>query len=182
MRRPLLLLLPLTLTGGCSSIASALLGRPVQADHYKDGEQSLSVMALQGQYRVGVIRDVRSTLRACAESLPDTAVAAGASSGVTVSDPTAAGARSLAANDEYQTALLQTFHRTETADVVRQLGWQYCQAWSNGALRDAQYAALLEQLTRGAVAVLEKRASGAPAAPSGTVQVNLRGREAAAAK
>lgn len=168
------MLLPLTLTG-CASTITALLNRPIQADNYYfDGNHAVSVMSLQGQYRVGTLRDIKSTLRVCAESLPDTATAAAAASSLSVSDPVTGGVRAVSGSDEFSSALLQTFQRTETADVVRQLGWQYCQAWSNGALTDSQYAELLVALTRGAITVLEKRASAPPASISNSVIVQPR--------
>src|SRR3546814_5705368 len=62
-------------------------------------------------------------------------------------------------NDAVSSALLLTFARTETADVVRQLGWQNCLAYMNGAIKEDGYKANLTSIIDKAFAVLEKRAS-----------------------
>src|SRR3546814_19108891 len=79
-------------------------------------------------------------LRICAESIPDAARAIGASSAATASLPTEVTGtpqtQQFGFNDAVSSALLLTFARTETADVVRQLGWQNCLAYMNGAIHD----------------------------------------------
>lgn len=49
----------------------------------------------------------------------------------------------------FETALTKTYDRTETSDVVRQLGWQVCQAYVNRAIDTDQYYQLLNKLVDG---------------------------------
>src|SRR3546814_5262798 len=78
-------------------------------------------------------------------------------------------------NDAVSSALLLTFARTETADVVRQLGWQNCLAYMNGAIKEDGYKANLTSIIDKAFAVLDKRASASPVMPAGSVQLLLPG-------
>jgi hypothetical protein len=97
----------------------------------------------------------------------------GARSAANVSLPGPAGARALGLDDPHAHTLLQTFNRAETADVVRQLGWQICQARSNGAIPESDYYGLLADLIVRSTDVLKARASGAPAIAAAIVNVPL---------
>lgn len=157
---------------GCSSFATAVFERPQIRDEIKDS-QEVVIITTTGERRIttthsGIV---------CAESYPDVATAAGAVSKAAASASGSQGAGTVSGNvsDQFQTALLQTFNRTETADVVRQIGWQICQAYSNARITKYDYYALLNNLTTRAFNTLDKRASAPPVvvAGPGSVQVNL---------
>src|SRR3546814_20350356 len=82
--------------------------------------------------------------------MPDAARAIGASSAATASLPTEVTGtpqtQQFGFNDAVSSALLLTFARTETADVVRQLGWQNCLAYMNGAIKEDGYKANLTSI------------------------------------
>lgn len=70
-------------------------------------------------------------------------------------------------------ALLQTFQRTENAELSRQMGWNICLAWSQGGITDGQYYGLLDKLVMGAVDVMRIRATRTTSvtSPDGKVTV-----------
>lgn len=113
-------------------------------------------MTVTGERRLEFIAPKGSNLRMCAESLPEvsSAVAAATGASANIVDKGAASV-----NDAFKTALLQTFTRTEIAEVLRQMGWQACQAWAQGALDDAQYREQLAKIIDAGIKVVELRAS-----------------------
>lgn len=90
----------------------------------------------------------------CAESLPEVATAVTSSS-----KPSAQLSKNstLGTEDAFATSLVQTFTRTEIAEVYRQMGWQACQAWAQGVLSDAEYRDQLVALLRSGASVIEER-------------------------
>jgi hypothetical protein len=152
---------------GCAGVVTAFKNDPLQA--YPANRES--VYAMTGDRRTAVMMNKDSPLRFCAESLPDAVAAFSASSKASIgiegkaqggfSDSTAAG-------------LLQTFQRTEIAEVFRQLGWNTCLAWAQGAIDEKQYFGLLEKMVVGGLDVMTRRASQTQvvqAVPNGTLIV-----------
>jgi len=96
----------------------------------------------------------------CAESLPDAARSIDAKSDLTANLAVPVASTGIApsgeqkVSDTLKTSVLQTFVRTETADVVRQLGWQICQGYANGAIREDEYRDLLKSVVAGSFQTL----------------------------
>jgi hypothetical protein len=61
--------------------------------------------------------------------------------------------------DATYAGLLQTFQRTEIAEVYRQMGWNICLAWAQGATADPVYLGLLQQYLTGGIEVIKARAA-----------------------
>lgn len=99
----------------------------------------------------------------CAESLPDASQAVTATSKPTVKFSDKAN---LGIDDAYATTLVQTFARTEIAEVYRQMGWQACQAWAQGVYDDAHYREQLDRLLASGTRVIEERAKQPLIAPA----------------
>jgi hypothetical protein len=57
---------------------------------------------------------------------------------------------------------LQTFQRTEIAEVYRQIGWNLCLAWAQEAISSAEYHALLKEYVTGGIDVIKTRAAQDP--------------------
>ncbi len=141
---------------GCAGTITAFKNDPLQSYEVKVP----SIYAMTGDRRTAVFARQNSDMKYCAESLPDAVAAVAASSraaanykeaGIDIADSTAVG-------------LLQTFQRTEIAEVSRQLGWNTCLAWAQGAITSSQYHQLLEKLVVGSIDVMQKRA-GQPVVP-----------------
>jgi hypothetical protein len=135
---------------GCAGIVTALTNDPLQ--HYNP--QGSTVYAMTGDRRTAVITDPQSSLHFCAESLPD-AVAAYSASSKAKLGLTGKGEGSF--EDGVTAGLLQTFQRTEIAEVYRQMGWNTCLAWAQGAITDEQYYQLLTKMVDGGLTVMETR-------------------------
>lgn len=100
--------------------------------------------------------------RFCAESLPEAALAVDGESKIDIIvQPDQKGSIS----DKVDQTLTQTFTRTEKAEVLRQLGWQLCQAWAQGVLDDKSYKEELLGLVRNGSKILSETAKKPPAAP-----------------
>lgn len=136
----------LILLSGCSSTITAwksrpfaqhTLGRPEQ----KGGDSQLYI--LTAERRVAVLIPENWDKHFCAESLPEAALALSATSSADLSN---AGNGSLNVSDEVRASLLQTFTRTERAEILRQMGWQLCQAWAQNVLSDVEYKEALYDL------------------------------------
>ena len=149
---------------GCAGAITAWKNDPLQS--YK--VEGPSIYAMTGDRRTAVFSDQTSPRKYCAESLPDAVAAIAASS--------RAAAKTKGVEVEFGEAtavgLLQTFQRTEIAEVSRQLGWNTCLAWAQGAISNAEYHALLQQIVAGSIDVMKKRASQPVAAlPAGSTLV-----------
>lgn len=140
-------------TGGCASMVTAWKNDPLQS--YKI--ESSSIYAMTGDRRTAIIfRDeLTKKNRFCAESLPDAVAAFSAASKANagVKDKVTAGYE-----DAAYAGLLQTFQRTEIAEIYRQLGWNMCLAWAQGGLEDPHYRALLTKFADGGLDAIAKRA------------------------
>jgi hypothetical protein len=156
----------LSLTG-CAGVVTAFKNDPLQA---YPADQA-SVYAMTGDRRTAVMMSKDSPYRFCAESLPDAVAAFSASSKASLGID---GKGNAAIEDAAVAGLLQTFQRTEIAEVFRQLGWNTCLAWAQGAITQEEYHALLSKMVAGGLEVMAKRASQAQvlqAIPSTTLVV-----------
>jgi hypothetical protein len=91
----------------------------------------------------------------CAETQADAIAARGGQSALTINDRGSA-------TDEYIEALTVTNVRTQLSDVVRQLGWQVCNAFMNGALTKKEYGDHLQKLREGALLALKPKGDESP--------------------
>ncbi len=172
MRPKLVLVLPVIVPlCGCSSFVTAIFDRPQIRDEIDTSKDKVVILTMTGDRRLttthnGVV---------CGESYPDVATAYGALSKATASASKQGASASGDISDQFQTALLQTFNRTETADAIRQIGWQICQAYSNKGITSPEYHTLLDSLINKSFGSIDKRATTPPviATGPGSVQVNL---------
>ena len=148
----LAIILPAAMVGGCASTVTAWKNDPLQS--YKS--QRSSLYAMTGDRRTAIQINNANGQRFCAESLPDAVAAYSAASKASAS---VEGKASGGFEDATYAGLLQTFHRTEIAEVYRQLGWNLCLAWAQGAINDAQYFGLLDKFTVGGLDAISKRAA-----------------------
>lgn len=153
-------LVTLAATGlsGCAGAITAWKSDPLQSYNVA----APSIYAMTGDRRTAVFTKRDSLLKYCAESLPDAVAAVAASSSATAKGKGV----ELGMTDATTISLLQTFQRTEIAEVSRQLGWNTCLAWSQGAITDAQYFGLLQQMVTGSIDVMKARASQPTGAPA----------------
>lgn len=164
----------LLLISGCSSSLGSIFERSVSSENITYDK----IITLTGERRVALIvpyvdrrlskneeKEFYSNLGharkvICAESLPDAArqvdthsnykLNLAAPSVVTGVSPSG----EQAVDDLFKTTVTQTFQRTETADVVRQLGWQVCQGFANGAIDENGYKELVDRIISGSLEVL----------------------------
>lgn len=145
-----------TILSGCASSISAWKGRAFAAHQFKPDR----LISMTGERRLAFIVHPESSItkgtRFCAESLPDASMAAAGSSST---DASALKAVPLKIGDAYSSTLLQTFHRTEIAELYRQMGWQACQAWAQGVLTNEEYKVHLNKIISTGVDVIQKRAA-----------------------
>jgi hypothetical protein len=172
MRAKFALVLPIAGSlSGCSSLVTAIFDRPQIRDEIDTSQSKVVILTMTGDRRLTTTHNGK----VCGESYPDVATAYGALSKATAtaSDQGASGSGNI--SDQFQTALLQTFNRTETADAIRQIGWQICQAYSNNGITEPEYNKLLDSLITKSFEAIDKRATAPPviATGPGSVQVNL---------
>ena len=132
-------LLPLIILSSCATTQTSFFDRSVIED--KVGKtDNFGTLALTGERRLAIFRG--ETI--CAEALPDVAVSRESESKVSAELKDIASASGTFTNDErYKTALEVLYKRTEKSDLIRQIGWQLCQAHMNNALDKGQYAEML---------------------------------------
>jgi len=147
-----ILALSLLASSGCAGTVSSVFNRPVTAHDLSANR----LMTVTGERRLAFIAPLNPTVRMCAESLPEVSSAVAAASGANLS---AADHASGGFNDSFRTALLQTFARTEIAEVLRQMGWQACQAWAQGAISNEQYQQELARIIGAGIDVVKIRAT-----------------------
>jgi hypothetical protein len=159
------------LSSGCSSFVSAIFDRPQIRDNIDATKDRVVILTMTGDRRLTTTHG--SVV--CGESYPDVATAYGALSKASTTASREGASASGDISDQFQTALLQTFNRTETADAIRQIGWQICQAYSNQGITSSEYHALLDSLITKSFESIDKRATTPPviATGPGSVQVNL---------
>ncbi|CAM8671588.1 hypothetical protein [Sphingobium sp.] len=144
---------------GCAGLVTAWKSDPLQVY----AMENPAVYTMTGDRRTAVLMDTNTARRFCAESLPDAAVAYGATS---TAGLTAKGIDAKF-SDAVTATLLQTFQRTQDAEIYRQMGWNSCLAWAQGAITSEQYHALLQLMVTGGLDTMKKRAEPAPiAAPA----------------
>jgi uncharacterized protein YceK len=137
---------------GCAGVVTALTNDPLQ--HYD--VKGPTIYAMTGDRRTAVAFAPGSNFRFCAESLPDAVAVFTASSSAKAGVKDKAEA---AISDATAAGLMQTFHRTEIAEVYRQMGWNTCIAWAQGAITNAEYYTLLDKMVVGGVNVMATRSS-----------------------
>jgi membrane-bound lytic murein transglycosylase B len=98
--------------------------------------------------------------RFCAESLPEAALAV---DGDTKIDLTLKPDELGSISDKVDQTLTQTFTRTEKAEILRQLGWQLCQAWAQNVLSNDEYNVELKALVAEGSKILASPTSSSPA-------------------
>lgn len=152
---------------GCASTINALTNRPITSDLLDEYDRRGTprelnkLKSVSGDRRLVRVQVYSPTpaWTICAETQADAIAARGAQSALTVNN------RGSAADQSTETLLL-TNARSEVSDVVRQLGWQICNAHLNGAYEAGGYARRLDKLQHDAMAVLLARSK--PEKPEGT--------------
>lgn len=147
----------------CASLVTAFKNDPLQSYNVPGA----TVYAMTGDRRTAVFFDTTRQLRYCAESLPDAVAAYAAASSAKLRADQISGSSGVEAgfNDTTSVGLLQTFQRTEIAEVSRQMGWNLCLAWTQGGITNDQYFNLLDKLVTGSVDVMKTRSGQTPLAP-----------------
>lgn len=160
--KPMLKLLGLGLAsislGGCAAAISAMKNDPLQ----KWTIRNPTMFAMTGDRRTAVVLPSSTGNRFCAESLPDAVAAFTAASKVSAS---LEGKASGTIDEATYAGLLQTFQRTEIAEIYRQMGWNLCLAWAQGATNDPNYMPLLTAYLNSGIDVIKMRAAQTQATP-----------------
>ncbi len=162
--------------GGCASTVTAWKNDPLQVYDIKGP----TVYAMTGDRRTAVLMEANTTKRFCAESLPDAVAAYSAASKANANVQDKASA---AIEDATYAGLMQTFQRTEIAEVYRQMGWNLCLAWAQGAITSPEYYALLDKFVTGGLHAISERAEQVqvwPTSPHVTMNVGPGGTVGAA--
>lgn len=142
--------------GACATLVTAWKNDPLQSYDVA----GTSVYAMTGDRRTAIFfMGPDGTKRFCAESLPDAVAAFSATSKAAAALDGGPKAKGEASFEERAIAgLLQTFQRTESAELYRQMGWNTCIAWAQGGIDSSQYFNLLETMIDGGMAAIGKRA------------------------
>jgi hypothetical protein len=156
-----------TCLSGCAGVVTAFKNDPLQSYDVKGP----SVYAMTGDRRTAVYTRQTSDLKFCAESMPDAIAAIAASSKANLDTGKVEGGFS----DATAVGILQTFQRTEIAELSRQLAWNTCLAWAQGAIDNVQYHALLTKIVDGSIEVMKTRSTQEvkTIAPLGHLLVNV---------
>ena len=166
LKRAALLLLTGLLTSSCASTISAYKNRAVSKHGimYKDKFEEGQVFVMTGERRLAVAIPLGTQrhFNLCAEPLPDVAAAFGAASSLNASR---AGTE-VGVTDATAMKILQTFNRTENAELLRVWSFVSCLAWAQGQLENPVYKAAFKQMTAGIIDVMKTNAiqARAPAA------------------
>lgn len=152
----------------CASLITAFKNDPLQ--HYDLVGPTIYTMT--GDRRTAVALKGPQGFRFCAESLPDAVAVFTASSKAKL---LAEGKFEAGLDEATAAGLLQTFQRTEIAEVYRQLGWNTCMAWAQGAIGDARYSQMLTAMVAGGIDIMKIRASQPQVFPTTTNLVVLAG-------
>ena len=143
----------------CAALVSAWKNDPLQSYDLLGP----SVYAMTGDRRTAIIVKRDDRLVFCAESLPDAVAAIAATSKLRAS----LGENSIGTEDSTAVGLMQTFQRTEIAEVSRQMGWNVCLAWAQGGITNEQYYTLLSKMVDGTIDVMRTRAGQTPSVQVG---------------
>jgi len=129
--------------GGCATSGQVFFSRPVIEKDIKSG---FNTLALTADRRIAVFTSNEGKKISCAEALPDVAISSEVHSSVNVALKKLEDELSVEAAESIKQAISVAYQRTEKSDLVRQLGWQLCQGYLNGAITDEHYFYLLERL------------------------------------
>lgn len=162
-----IILIGFTLSGCASSIISYKNRAVSKHDLAKQKYQTGAVFVLTGERRLAVAFPAdKLNYRFCPESLPDVASAIGAAS----TGSADWGGRKLGFSDQVTQALMQTFQRTNDAELLRQLAFMNCTAWAQTPQRavdgtmDKAYWDQVKHITTEVLALMKERKAAAPAA------------------
>lgn len=142
------LILSSILLSGCAALSQTFWQRPV----IEDVPGGFNTLALTADRRIAVFKSDKSDKdnykgeKACAEAQPDVALSSEVESKLTaaIKDATLDGSAEL--SESVKQAITLAYQRTENSDLVRQLGWQICQGYLNGAITESDYLRLLETM------------------------------------
>jgi len=136
---------------GCASTISAWKNRSFK----EQGFHKPALYSMTGERRLAIaVKPTTYDMRFCAESLPEAAAAYSATSGASLK-PTGVGEGSI--SDASSMVLTQTYTRTEISEVLRQLGFQTCQAWAQGVLDENEYKLELKNIVAAGIEVMKNR-------------------------
>jgi hypothetical protein len=143
----------------CAGTVSAWKNDPLQS--YKVAGPSIYAMTGDRRTAVFTRKDKDGPLRFCAESMPDAISVFTGSSAVNVKAEGITKSLGVEAGftDTSAAGVLQTFQRTEIAEVLRQLGWNTCLAWAQGAITEPEYYGLLDKVVTGSIDVMKTRST-----------------------
>jgi len=146
-------ILLLVLLSGCSTASQVFWSRPVIQDSLPAGFDTL---ALTADRRIAVFsKDSSGKKISCAEALPDVAISSEVDSSVKLAIKKLEAELGVEAAESVKQAISVAYQRTETSDLVRQLGWQLCQGYLNGAITNEHYFYLLERLVLASLVKVE---------------------------
>jgi len=148
---------------GCASVVTAWKNDPLQVYAVRNDAKSVgSIYAMTGDRRTAILFKHGDRFRFCAESLPDAVAAFSAASRASASVESKAKGEFA---DAALANVLQTFQRTEIAEVYRQIGWNLCLAWAQDSFGDkTRYDTLMSEYIRSGLHVIEARAGQEPKA------------------
>lgn len=133
----------------CSTYSQTFFTRPV----IEDVPGGFNTLSLTADRRVAIFKSDKTDpenpigLMACAEALPDVALSSTVESELKATIEAAGkGELDAEAAEKLTQALTVAYQRTEKSDLVRQLGWQLCQGFLNGAVSNDDYRRLLEMM------------------------------------
>lgn len=141
----LTLMIPLS---GCSTLSQTFWQRPV----IEDVPGGFNTLSLTADRRIAVFKSDKSDKKnykgelACAEAFPDVAVSSDVESAIKATLKAAEQDATFNLDENFKQAITLAYQRTETSDLVRQLGWQICQGYLNGAIEKKEYLRLLETM------------------------------------
>lgn len=131
----------------CSTLATSLLTKPVVEDEVSN----YGTLSLTADRRIAVFNEVgtgsNTVRRSCAEAQPDVAVSRAVTSEVMAAlEDVSRNNTNFNLEETLTNAITVAYQRTERSDLVRQLGWQLCQAYMNDGISTDQYAKLLSSM------------------------------------
>lgn len=159
------------LLSGCAAALSAYKNRSSnKMDIGATSAQAGEIVIVTGERRIAIAIPNQANFQFCAEALPDAAAAFGAASSAGLARPGMQGG----INESSAMGLLQTFNRTENAELLRSWGFISCLAKAQRHFEDPEYRALFTTMTNGLVEVMKANAANTTAilATGGTVTVN----------
>ena len=144
---------------GCAAEISAALNRDLRtdtvtvADSATGQSKTFKILTVTGERRMTYFAPDG---RMCPENFPDVGRSTEAKSVLDVPIATTVSSGTVKLDDSFKTALLKTNERTESADMIGRLGAIICVAYLNGAIKEPEYARLVNMLVTGSVDRLKK--------------------------